>query len=188
MDLMFFVTLTAVIALAFALFTAERLLKRDKGPEEISRITGIIRRAADAFLKRQYRGVAIFFGAVFIVLIIMHFGFGLGNAYTPFAFLTGGIFSGLAGYIGMKIATASNGRTVMACKKGLNPGLRTAFSSGTVMGMVVVGLGLLDTSLWYTVLRYVFNVNDATQLANTMVCFGMGASSMALFALSLIHI
>ena len=182
MDLMFFVTLTAVIALAFALFTAERLLKRDKGPEEISRITGIIRRAADAFLKRQYRGVAIFFGAVFIVLIIMHFGFGLGNAYTPFAFLTGGIFSGLAGYIGMKIATASNGRTVMACKKGLNPGLRTAFSSGTVMGMVVVGLGLLDTSLWYTVLRYVFNVNDATQLANTMVCFGMGASSMALFA------
>ena len=86
MDLMFFVTLTAVIALAFALFTAERLLKRDKGPEEISRITGIIRRAADAFLKRQYRGVAIFFGAVFIVLIIMHFGFGLGMRILPLLF------------------------------------------------------------------------------------------------------
>lgn len=182
MDLMFFVTLTAVIALGFALFTAERLMKRDKGPEEVSRITEIIRRAADAFLKRQYKGVAIFFGVVFIVLLIMHFGFGLGNPYTPFAFLTGGFFSGLAGYIGMKIATASNGRTVMACKKGLNPGLRTAFSSGTVMGMVVVGLGLLDTSLWYTVLRYVFNVTDAMELANTMICFGMGASSMALFA------
>ena len=79
MDLMFFVTLTAVIALGFALFTAERLMKRDKGPEEVSRITEIIRRAADAFLKRQYKGVAIFFGVVFIVLLIMHFGFGLGN-------------------------------------------------------------------------------------------------------------
>ena len=177
---MFIVTLTALIALAFALFTAKRLSKSDPGGDDIRRISGIIRRAANAFLKRQYIGVGIFFAAVFILLLVLALC-GAGNIYTPFAFLTGGLFSGLAGFIGMRIATSSNGRTVSACCKSLNAGLRTAFSSGTVMGMSVVGLGLLDVSLWYLGLKYLAGL-DINQIASTMICFGMGASSMALFA------
>ncbi len=180
MDLMFIVILTALIALAFALFTAKRLSKSDPGGDDIRRISGIIRRAANAFLKRQYIGVGIFFAAVFILLLVLALC-GAGNIYTPFAFLTGGLFSGLAGFIGMRIATSSNGRTVSACCKSLNSGLRTAFSSGTVMGMSVVGLGLLDVSLWYLGLKYLAGL-DINQIASTMICFGMGASSMALFA------
>lgn len=180
MDLMFIVTLTALIALAFALFTAKRLSKSDPGGDDIRRISGIIRRAANAFLRRQYIGVGIFFAAVFILLLVLALC-GAGNIYTPFAFLTGGLFSGLAGFIGMRIATSSNGRTVSACCKSLNAGLRTAFSSGTVMGMSVVGLGLLDVSLWYLGLKYLAGL-DINQIASTMICFGMGASSMALFA------
>ena len=180
MDLMFIVTLTALIALAFALFTAKRLSKSDPGGDDIRRISGIIRRAANAFLRRQYIGVGIFFAAVFILLLVLALC-GAGNIYTPFAFLTGGLFSGLAGFIGMRIATSSNGRTVSACCKSLNAGLRTAFSSGTVMGMSVVGLGLLDVSLWYLGLKYLAGL-DINQIASTMICFGMGASSLALFA------
>ena len=180
MDLMFIVTLTALIALAFALFTAKRLSKSDPGGDDIRRISGIIRRAANAFLRRQYIGVGIFFAAVFILLLVLALC-GAGNIYTPFAFLTGGLFSGLAGFIGMRIATSSNGRPVSACCKSLNAGLRTAFSSGTVMGMSVVGLGLLDVSLWYLGLKYLAGL-DINQIASTMICFGMGASSMALFA------
>lgn len=180
MDLMFIVTLTALIALAFALFTAKRLSKSDPGGDDIRRISGIIRRAANAFLRRQYIGVGIFFAAVFILLLVLALC-GAGNIYTPFAFLTGGLFSGLAGFIGMRIATSSNGRTISACCKSLNAGLRTAFSSGTVMGMSVVGLGLLDVSLWYLGLKYLAGL-DINQIASTMICFGMGASSMALFA------
>lgn len=180
MDLMFIVTLTALIALALALFTAKRLSKSDPGGDDIRRISGIIRRAANAFLRRQYIGVGIFFAAVFILLLVLALC-GAGNIYTPFAFLTGGLFSGLAGFIGMRIATSSNGRTVSACCKSLNAGLRTAFSSGTVMGMSVVGLGLLDVSLWYLGLKYLAGL-DINQIASTMICFGMGASSMALFA------
>jgi len=177
---MILVTVTAVIALLFALFTAKKLAKSDAGTEDVRRISGIIRKAANAFLKRQYTVVAIFFAGIFVLLLILA-AFGAGNWFTPFAFLTGGIFSGLAGFIGMRIATSSNGRTVMGCKQSLNKGLRTAFSSGTVMGMVVVGLGLLDTSLWYLGLKYIAHM-DPSQIANTMVCFGIGASSMALFA------
>ncbi|MBR3750188.1 MAG: sodium-translocating pyrophosphatase [Clostridia bacterium] len=177
---MILVTVTAVIALLFALFTAKKLAKSDAGTEDVRRISGIIRKAANAFLKRQYTVVAIFFAVIFVLLLILA-AFGAGNWFTPFAFLTGGIFSGLAGFIGMRIATSSNGRTVMGCKQSLNKGLRTAFSSGTVMGMVVVGLGLLDTSLWYLGLKHIAHM-DPSQIANTMVCFGIGASSMALFA------
>ncbi len=182
MDIMFVVTITACLALLFALVTAKRLMKMDEGSDDIKRITGIIRRAASAFLKQQYKVVAIFFAAVFAFLLIMYFAFGLGNPFTPFAFLTGGIFSGLAGFVGMKIATASNGRTVVSCLKSLNEGLRTAFSSGMVMSMTVVGLGLFDISMWYILLQYVFKVGDFNTIANTMVCFGIGASCMALFA------
>ena len=182
MDFMILATVTAVIALLFALITAKRLMKKDAGDETVAGISAIIRKAAAAFLKKQYMAVGIFFVVVFALLNLMYWGFGLGNPFTPFAFLTGGIFSGLAGFIGMKVATSSNGRTVMACKKSLNEGLRTAFSGGTVMGMVVVGLGMLDISCWYLLLRYAFGINDANAIANTMICFGMGASSMALFA------
>ena len=180
MDLMILATLTAAIALLFALFTAKKLAKSDAGTEDVQRISGIIRKAANAFLKRQYKVVGIFFAGVFVLLLILA-AFGAGNFFTPFAFISGGVFSGLAGFIGMRIATSSNGRTVMGCKQSLNKGLRTAFSSGTVMGMTVVGLGLLDTSLWYLGLKHIAGL-DPHAIANTMVCFGIGASSMALFA------
>lgn len=182
MDLMFAVIAISVTALLFALFTAKRLLKSDSGEKSITDISGIIKKAANAFLKRQYTVVAIFFAVIFIVLIAMNLIFPeTANSYTPFAFLTGGIYSGLAGYIGMRIATSSNCRTVVSARKSLDKGLRTAFSSGMVMGMVVVGLGLFDVSVWYTLLKYVFKADGET-IANTMVSFGIGASTMALFA------
>ena len=181
MDIMFIVTIAACLALLFAFVTAKRVMKMDAGEEEITRISSIIRKAASAFLRRQYIVVSVFFAAVFVVLLLMALVLD-GNKFTPFAFLTGGLFSGLAGFFGMRIATAANGRTVVSSRKSLNDGLRTAFSSGMVMSMTVVGLGLLDTSLWYFVLHYVFNKQDFTEIANTMVCFGIGASSMALFA------
>ncbi|MBQ8907483.1 MAG: sodium-translocating pyrophosphatase [Clostridia bacterium] len=171
----------AVAALLFALFTAKRVLKADEGTDLMKKISLSIRTGANAYLKRQYSVVAVFFGILFIILLMMAL-FGALNIFTPFAFLTGGIFSGLSGFIGMKIATASNARTANACRKSLNGGLRIAFSAGSVMGFVVVGLGLFDISVWYLLLRYVFRLASLEQITSAMLTFGMGASSMALFA------
>lgn len=180
---MFIVTAIAVVALLFAFITARRVLKADAGEEKILSISKTIKDAAQAFLSNQYKVVAIFFAIIFVVLLGMYFLFPEnGNIYIPFAFLTGGIYSGLAGFFGMKIATSSNCRTVVAARKSLNSGLRMAFSSGTVMGMVVVGLGLFDISVWYIALKHIFGVSEVVTIANTMVSFGIGASTMALFA------
>ena len=181
MELMYPVVIAAVAALLFALVMAVRVLRCDRGEEEIRRISGIIGRAASAFLRRQYAVIAIFFVIVSAVLLVMNLCFGKGNIYTPFAFISGGFFSALSGYIGMKIATASNGRTVVAARRSLNGGLRTAFSSGMVMGMSVVGLGLIDISVWYLLLKHVFYQSIEVIAAN-MLTFGIGASSVALFA------
>ena len=181
MELMYPVVIAAVAALLFALVMAVRVLRCDRGEEDIRRISGIIGRAASAFLRRQYAVIAIFFVIVSAALLVMNLCFGKGNIYTPFAFISGGFFSALSGYIGMKIATASNGRTVVAARRSLNGGLRTAFSSGMVMGMSVVGLGLIDISVWYLLLKYAF-CQSIEVIAANMLTFGIGASSVALFA------
>ena len=175
----------AVLALLFALFTARKVLKMPEA--ECTRgIAAIIRKGANAFLKRQYAVVAVFFGCMFLVLGVLAL-VGFVGPFMPFAFLTGGVFSGLSGFLGMKIATAANARTATAAQHSLNRGLRAAFSAGSVMGLVVVGLGLCDLSVWYFVLKGFYGITEtslteAAFIATNMITFGMGASSMALFA------
>ena len=171
----------AVIALLFAVVQSRKVLKFSEGTELMQKIASSIRQGANAYLKRQYTTVAKIFAVVFVVLLILVATKQLDNWFIPFAFLTGGIYSALAGFIGMKIATASNARTAHAAHESLNRGLNVAFSSGAVMGFTVVGLGLLDVSVWFHILKYVAGY-DATKIAQTMVMFGMGASFMALFA------
>ena len=170
----------ALIALLYVAITTKRVLGYDEGSDLMKKLSRSIRAGASAFLKRQYTVVAVFFLVIALILGVMAF-FGVLNPFMPFAFLTGGIFSGLAGFIGMKIATACNDRTANACQHSLNQGLRVAFSAGSVMGFTVVGLGLFDISLWLILLKYVFHQNPDI-ITNTIVTFGMGASSMALFA------
>ena len=170
----------ALLALLFALFTAKRVMKFSEGNDLMKKISASIRKGANAYLKRQYIIVAIFFGIVFAVLGAMALAGAL-TPFVPFAFLTGGFFSALSGFIGMKIATSSNARTANACQEGLNRGLRVAFSAGSVMGFTVVGLGLLDISLWFFLLKFVFQLSPEA-ITSSMITFGMGASSMALFA------
>ena len=180
-QLMVILTLAAsVLALLFAVFTARKILTFSEGTERMKKISLSIRKGANAFLKRQYMIVLIFFGVMFVVLGVMAI-FGLLTPFVPFAFLSGGFFSALSGFIGMKIATASNARTANACAEGLNRGLRVAFSAGSVMGFTVVGLGLLDISIWFVLLRFVFKL-AVTEITAAMLTFGMGASCMALFA------
>lgn len=171
----------ALIALLYVLVTARKVLKFDEGTDLMKKISKAVRDGASAFLKRQYAVVTVFFIVVFVVLETLTLLNILKNPYIPFAFLTGGIYSGLSGFIGMKIATASNARTAKACTEGLNKGLRVAFSAGSVMGFTVVGLGLLDLSVWLILLKFAFAAS-AENIAATVVTFGMGASSMALFA------
>lgn len=178
--LVLFTFLGAAIALVYAIVTASRVLKFDEGTDRMKKIAAAIRSGANAYLKRQYTVVIIFFACMFVILAVMA-AFNMLTWYVPFAFVTGGFFSALSGYIGMKIATAANSRTANACRTGLNRGLRVAFSAGSVMGFTVVALGLLDISLWFALLKFVFGCN-ATQITSAMLTFGMGASSMALFA------
>ncbi len=170
----------SVIALLFAFITAKKVLKFSEGNDLMKKISGAIRNGANAYLKRQYKIVVIFFAAMFAVLGIMAI-LKLLTPYVPFAFITGGFFSALSGFIGMKIATLSNARTSNACQEGLNKGLRVAFSAGSVMGFTVVGLGLLDISVWFFLLKFVFALTPE-EITSAMLTFGMGASSMALFA------
>lgn len=156
------------------------MLKFSEGTELMQKLAASIRKGANAYLKRQYTTVAKIFIIVFVILLILA-GVGmLDNWFIPFAFLTGGIWSGLAGFVGMKIATSANARTANAAHESLNRGLNVAFSSGAVMGFTVVGLGLLDVSIWFHILKYIAGF-EAAQIAQTMVMFGMGASFMALF-------
>ncbi len=170
----------AVCALVYALLTAKRVLKFSEGTDKMKKIASAIRAGANAYLKRQYKVVIIFFACMFVILSVMA-ALKMLTWFVPFAFVTGGFFSALSGYIGMKIATASNSRTANACRTGLNNGLRIAFSAGSVMGFTVVGLGLLDISIWFFILKFIFGCS-ASEITSAMLTFGMGASSMALFA------
>ncbi|MBQ9329570.1 MAG: sodium/proton-translocating pyrophosphatase, partial [Oscillibacter sp.] len=174
----------AIIAGLFAVTQAKKVMTYSEGTERMQKIAANIRAGANAYLRQQYTTVFKVFVVVFVVLLVIAFASGgkMLSKYTPFAFVTGGIFSMLAGFIGMKIATNSNARTAQAASESLNKGLRVAFSSGSVMGFTVVGLGMLDITMWFFLLRYVFGLDDPVALGNIMVMNGMGASFMALFA------
>ena len=174
----------AAIAIAFAWLQSRRVMTFSEGSDKMAKIAASIREGANAYLKHQYTTVAKVFLVVFLVLLVMAFATGgeMLSQFTPFAFLTGGIWSMLAGFVGMKIATSSNARTAQASSESLNKGLRVAFSSGSVMGFTVVGLGMLDISIWFVILRFVAGIDDPLTLGNIMVMNGMGASFMALFA------
>ena len=174
----------AIVAGLFALMQAKKVMAYSEGTERMRKIAANIRSGANAYLKQQYTTVFKVFVVVFIILLVLAYATGgqMLSKFTPFAFVTGGIFSMLAGFIGMKIATNSNARTAQAASESLNKGLRVAFSSGSVMGFTVVGLGMLDITLWFFLLRYAFGINNPMTLGNIMVMNGMGASFMALFA------
>jgi len=177
----FFVLLAAIVAIGFAAYKFYAVKKLPEGTDAMASISSKIRAGAMAYLKRQYKTVGIFFAVMFVVIGILAFA-GLLTPFVPFAFVTGGLFSGLSGFVGMKIATYANSRTANGAQESLNKGLKIAFSSGTVMGMTVVGLGLLDISLWFILLRFVFKIQEIGDITSAMLTFGMGASSMALFA------
>ena len=187
-DLLILAPVGSILALSFAGYLVVSLLKKDQGNDKMKEIALAVKIGARAYLKRQYLGVAMFFIVVFFILLVLAFKNYL-VIFVPFAFLTGGFFSGLSGFIGMTIATESSNRTAAAAMKSLNSGLRVAFSSGAVMGLVVVGLGLLDLSIWYYFLNWYYSTHPVplgtdkiAAITSTMLCFGMGASSMALFA------
>lgn len=174
----------AAIAGLFAVVQAKKVMSYSEGTDKMQKIALSIREGADAYLKQQYSAVFKVFAVVFIILLAIAFASDgqMLSKFTPFAFVTGGIFSMLAGLVGMKIATNSNARTAQAASESLNKGLRVAFSSGSVMGFTVVGLGMLDITMWFFLLRYAFGVDNPVTLGNIMVMNGMGASFMALFA------
>jgi K(+)-stimulated pyrophosphate-energized sodium pump len=179
----------SAIALLFAVYLALKVLRAPEGNDTMKKISSHIRKGANAYLKRQYSIVGIFFAVMTVVLAIMAV-FGYVTPFVPFAFLTGGFFSGLSGFIGMKIATAANARTANGANESLNKGLRIAFSAGGVMGFTVVGLGLLDISIWFFFLKWWYSnpelaltaAEQIEKITSAMLTFGMGASSMALFA------
>ncbi|MDR0483276.1 MAG: sodium-translocating pyrophosphatase [Cellulomonadaceae bacterium] len=178
----------AFAGLGFAFVQFRRVLAFSDGGGTVAKIASAIRLGADTYLKRQYSAVIKFFIVVFVVLCALAFlpglfgsDLALVNKFSPFAFVTGGFFTGLSGFIGMKVATAANARTAVAAQDGLDKALRVSFSSGTVMGFTVAGLGLLDVTMWFLLLRFVF-AQDAQTIGESMVKFGLGVASMALFA------
>ncbi len=178
----------SVLALAFAWWFFRQMMKEREGTERMAEIAKHVRDGAASYLRQQYRVVLIVFVVLAALFAVMAYGFNLQNGWVPFAFITGGFFSGLAGFFGMKTATYASARTANAARRSLNSGLKVAFRSGAVLGLVVVGLGLLDISLWYLVLNH-FVPADAidpahklTIITTTMLTFGMGASTQALFA------
>ena len=185
MDLMLLVPICSIIALLFAAHLGRKIMKCDEDDSEIKAVAEKIKRGSNAFLIRQYKGVSLFFLGIFIILMILSLK-GYLSIFVPFAFITGGLFSGLSGYLGMKTATNANSRTTTAAKKSLNGALRIAFSSGAIMGLVVVGLALLHLGVWYYILDWYYaalpEVEKIGQITSAMLTFGMGASSMALFA------
>lgn len=176
----FFVLLCALVALVYSCIQFYNVKNKPEGNETMANISLKIRKGAMTYLKRQYKTVGIFFAVMFVILSFLAFR-GMLTVFVPFAFVTGGFFSALSGFVGMKIATYANSRTANGAREGLNKGLKIAFASGSVMGLTVVGLGLLDISVWFILLKFVFylEIND---IMAAMLTFGMGASSMALFA------
>ncbi|MDE7407547.1 MAG: sodium/proton-translocating pyrophosphatase, partial [Muribaculaceae bacterium] len=178
----------SVIALVLAWFFYRRMLRESEGTPTMAKIASYVRQGAMSYLRQQYKIVGMVFLGLVIIFAIMAYGFNLQNAWVPVAFLTGGFFSGLSGFLGMKTATYASARTANAARQSLNDGLRIAFRSGAVMGLVVVGLGLLDISFWYWLLNTCIPENALNPTAKlcmittTMLTFGMGASTQALFA------
>jgi K(+)-stimulated pyrophosphate-energized sodium pump len=176
-------TIGSLIALGFARYFYTWMMKQDEGNERMVEIAQAVRDGADAYLKRQYKVVGIFFAVACVALMFVSFVLGAQHPLVPFAFLTGGLFSGLAGWFGMKTATWASSRTTQGAMNSLNEGLQVAFRSGAVMGLTVVGLGLLDICLWFGALYFVFEGSmTLAEITVTMLCFGMGASAQALFA------
>ena len=176
----------AVLALYQAWQFFQWMESQPAGSAEMVKIAGYVRTGADAYLQQQYKVVAAFFVVIFLLLAVMAFGLEVQSAWVPFAFISGGLFSGLAGWFGMKTATLASNRTAAGAERSLNEGLQVAFRSGAVMGLTVVGLGLLDIMLWFFILYWVVPVFASPlsleEITVTMLCFGMGASSQALFA------
>lgn len=187
MDSLFYIVpAAAVVALFFAWLFFHQMMKESEGTVTMKEIAQYVRDGAMAYLKQQYKVVTIVFVILALFFSVLAYGFHIQNPWVPFAFLTGGFFSGLAGFIGMKTATYASARTANAVTKSLNSGLKLAFRSGAVMGLTVVGLGLLDISIWYFVLKCFVGDPDSSQtlvtITTTMLTFGMGASTQALFA------
>ena len=178
------VPIASVCALGMAWYFFKQMMREEEGTPRMAEIAEYVRRGAMAYLKQQYRVVFIVFIVLALIFAFMAYVLKVQNPWVPFAFLTGGFFSGLAGFFGMKTATYASARTANAARKSMDRGLRVAFRSGAVMGLVVVGLGLLDIALWFVILSY-FYQDDPKMLiiiTTTMLTFGMGASTQALFA------
>ena len=180
------VPFASLVALFFAWYFFRGMMRRSEGTERMQQIAAHVRSGAMAYLRQQYKVVIIVFLFLALFFAFLAYGLGVQNKWVPFAFLTGGLFSGLAGYIGMRTATFASARTAQAASDSLDSGLRVAFRSGAVMGLVVVGLGLLDISIWYLILDHFVESTTASQkltiITTTMLTFGMGASTQALFA------
>ena len=182
--LFWLVPVASVAALAMAWVFFKSMIKADEGTPRMKEIALYVRKGAMAYLKQQYKVVLIVFIVLAALFAFMAYGLGVQNPWVPFAFLTGGFFSGLAGFFGMKTATYASGRTANAARKSLDGGLKIAFRSGAVMGLTVVGLGLLDIAIWFLVLSHFYTDGSAAliTITTTMLTFGMGASTQALFA------
>ncbi|MDD2195589.1 MAG: sodium-translocating pyrophosphatase [Bacteroidales bacterium] len=184
--LFWLVPAASVLALTFAWIFFSKMMKADEGTDKMKKIANYVREGASAYLRQQYKIVIIVFVVITIIFSILAYGLGIQNPWVPFAFITGGAFSGLAGFIGMRAATFASSRVANACRHSLDSGLRLAFRSGAVMGLVVVGLVLLDISIWFIVLNYFIpEMEGGYQLMTitaVMLTFGMGASTQALFA------
>ncbi|MBN2767341.1 MAG: sodium-translocating pyrophosphatase [Paludibacteraceae bacterium] len=183
-SIFYLVPISSIVALGFAYYFFKKMMQESEGTATMKKIAAHVRKGAMAYLRQQYKVVTIVFVVLALIFSVMAY-FNLQNAWVPFAFLTGGFFSGLAGFFGMKTATYASARTAHAASKSLNKGLQVAFRSGAVMGLTVVGLALLDISVWYLVLDYFVNSMDHNKLiyiTTTMLTFGMGASTQALFA------
>ncbi|MDY3848493.1 MAG: sodium-translocating pyrophosphatase [Prevotella sp.] len=178
------VPIASVVALAMAGYFFRQMRKEDEGTPRMIQIAEFVRKGAMAYLRQQYKVVTIVFIVLAVVFAFMAYVLKVQNPWVPFAFLTGGFFSGLAGFFGMKTATYASARTANAARKSLNSGLKVAFRSGAVMGLVVVGLGLLDIAIWFLVLSYFYQGSSMAliTITTTMLTFGMGASTQALFA------
>ena len=181
----YLIPMSSIVALGFAYYFFRFMMKHSEGTDTMKTIAQYVREGAMSYLRQQYRVVIIVFVVLALIFAVMAY-FGLQNSWVPFAFLTGGFFSGLAGFFGMKTATYASARTAFAASKSLNKGLQIAFRSGAVMGLVVVGLALLDISLWFIILNhFIPDVDPGHKLiviTTTMLTFGMGASTQALFA------
>ena len=180
------VPIASIIALLFAWMFFKQMMKADEGDETMIRIAEHVRKGAMAYLRQQYKVVGIVFVILTAVFAFLSFGLKVQNSWLPIAFITGGFFSGLAGYFGMKTATYASARTAQAAKESLDAGLKIAFRSGAVMGLAVVGMALLYISIWWVILNSFVDAATESQklmiITTTMLTFGMGASLQALFA------